>query len=67
MVTKLAVKNTLATPSSAKRSLRKGSSGSEPLTYVPGPPTGDPTVNLKALGFGVCSARIAMAEMSVTR
>lgn len=67
MVTKLAVKNTLATPSRARRSLTNGSSGSDPLTYVPGPPTAVPTVNLKALGFGVLSARMGMVDVRVTR
>lgn len=57
MVTKSAVKNTLATPSRPRRSARKASSGAEPLTKVPGPPTGWPTANFMALGFGVCSTR----------
>lgn len=57
MVTKSAVKNTLATPSRARRSERYTSPGAAPLTKVPGPPTGRPTANFLALGFGVCSTR----------
>lgn len=60
MVTKSAVKNTLPTPSSASRSDTYLSSGDEPLTYVPGPPTGSPTVNFIAFGFGVFSTRIVI-------
>ena len=60
MVTKSAVKNTLATPSSASRSPRYFFSGDDPLTCVPGPPTGRPTVNLIAFGLGVFSTRTAI-------
>jgi len=60
MVTKSAVKNTLATPSSASSSVRYVSFGDEPLTYVPGPPTGWPTENFIAFGLGVGSTRTAI-------
>lgn len=61
MVTKSAVKNTLATPSSSSSCARNSSSGFEPLTTVPGPPTGSPTENLRALGFGVGSTVTGIA------
>lgn len=55
IVTKSAVRNTLVTPGNAKRpeaiSLSVGWEG----TYVAGPPTGLPMVNLTALGLGVGS------------
>lgn len=52
-VMKSAVKKTLATCSISRIPAANGSSGSDPLTYVPGPPTADPTENLRAFGFGV--------------
>lgn len=55
MVTKSAVRKTLVTSSMPSSSPTKASSGSDPLTYVPGPPTGDPTLNFIALGLGVGS------------
>ena len=58
MVTKSAVKNRLATPSSSRMGATNGSVASAPLTYVPGPPTGIPTVNFIAFGFGVGSVRM---------
>lgn len=61
MVTKSAVKKTLATPSRANSSVTNPSSASAPFTYVPGPPTGWPTENLSAFGFGVCSTRTGMS------
>ena len=60
MVTKSAVKNTLATPSRASNCDAHASSASTPCTRVPGPPTATPTVNLVAFGFGVGSTRTAM-------
>lgn len=61
MVTKSAVKNTLATPSSSNKEVRNSSSVSAPFTYVPGPPTGSPTENLRAFGFGVGSTVTGIA------
>lgn len=60
MVTKSAVKKTLATPSISSSSPSHGSSGAAPLTWVPGPPTDSPTENLRAFGFGVLSTATAM-------
>lgn len=60
MVTKSAVKKTLATPSRARSSDAHCSSGSAPRTSVPGPPTGVPTENLVAFGLGVGSTRTAI-------
>ena len=53
MVTKSAVKNTLATPGSPSRNDPSGSSVGWLGTNVVGPPTGTPTVNFTAFGFGV--------------
>lgn len=52
MVTKSAVKKMLVTPGMARRSRAKPCSGGVPATCVVGPPTGFPTVNFIALGFG---------------
>lgn len=52
MVTKSAVMKMLVTPGSESRSPTKASSGSLPLVWVVGPPTGVPTENRIALGFG---------------
>lgn len=60
MVTKSAVRNTLATPLRSSNARTQGSSGSDPLRCVPGPPTGSPTVNFVAFGFGVGSTLTAM-------
>lgn len=59
-VTKSAVMKMLVTPSIAMRSAASGSSTAPPATYVLGPPTGAPTVNLRALGLGVLSTEIGM-------
>lgn len=53
MVTKSAVMNKLVTPSISSSSFATGLSPAEPLTYVVGGPTGSPTANFMALGFGV--------------
>ncbi len=53
IVTKSAVMNMLATPSISNSSLTKASSVSAPRTKVDGPPTGTPTANFIAFGFGV--------------
>ena len=52
-VTKSAVMKMLATPGMAKSCWANSSSGSVPPTYVAGPPTGTPQVNLRAFGLGV--------------
>lgn len=67
MVTKSAVKKTLATPSSARSCDAHCSPGSPPFTRVPGPPTGTPTVNLVAFGLGVGSTRNAIAVEASAR
>jgi hypothetical protein len=53
MVTKSAVMKMLVTPGMASNPAATGSSGAEPATKVAGPPTGSPTENFAALGFGV--------------
>ncbi len=53
IVTKSAVRNTLATPGSASRAVPSGSSVGWEGTNVVGPPTGTPTVNFTAFGLGV--------------
>ena len=58
-VTKSAVMNTEATPSRSKIGAIR-SSASAPDVNVAGPPTGVPTVNFKAFGFGVFSITTPM-------
>ncbi len=53
IVTKSAVMKMLATPATANRALATALSVSWPATKVAGPPTGSPTENFMALGFGV--------------
>lgn len=53
IVTKSAVMNKLVTPTSCSNSLATELSLCFPLTYVVGAPTGSPTVNFMAFGFGV--------------
>ena len=53
IVTKSAVKNTLATPGRPSSATPSGSSVGWLGTYVVGPPTWTPTVNFTAFGFGV--------------
>lgn len=60
IVTKSAVKKTLATPSRVRISDAHFSWGSAPCTRVPGPPTATPTENLVAFGLGVGSTRTAI-------
>ncbi len=60
-VTKSAVMNTLVTPSSSSSWAAVTSSASVPATKVDGPPTGTPTVNLRALGLGVLLTDIDIA------
>ena len=52
-VTKSAVMKTLATPGNASNAPPRGSSVGWLGTNVVGPPTGTPTVNFAASGFGV--------------
>ena len=52
-VTKSAVMKTLATPGNASSAAPSGSSVGSVGTNVVGPPTGTPTVNFAAFGFGV--------------
>ena len=59
-VTKSAVMNTLVTSWIARSAAAVGSSVSRPATKVAGPPTSPPTVNLRALGFGVLEICTAM-------
>ena len=63
-VTKLPVMNTDATPSSSRMGATATSAVSA-STYVAGPPTGEPTVNFIALGFGVLSTTTATATFLV--
>ena len=66
MVTKSAVRKTLVTPSTARIAVPRGSSVGLARVSVVGPPTGRPTVNFTAFGFGVPSGMIAMGgEASV--
>ena len=51
-VTKSAVKKMLVTPGMARSSRANPCSGWAPATCVVGPPTGLPTVNFIAFGFG---------------
>jgi len=60
MVTKSAVMKMLATPSRDRTSAAISLSVSCPRTNVAGPPTGLPTGNFIALGFGVGAGLIAM-------
>jgi len=63
-VTKSPVMNTDWTPASS----RIGATASSALsasTYVAGPPTGEPTVNFIALGFGVLSTTTDTATFLV--
>lgn len=64
-VTKSAVMKTLATPSIPSRPLPIGSSVSWPALKVAGPPTGRPTENFIAFGFGVGSAVTGMSAPSL--
>ncbi len=61
-VTKSAVKKMLETFSISRISAMNVSDVSAPLTTVAGPPTGWPTVNLRALGLGVGSCLTAMGR-----
>ena len=61
MVTKSAVKKMLVTPGMARRSRANESSGEVPATSVVGPPTGVPTVNFMAFGFGEGATITAIA------
>jgi hypothetical protein len=53
MVTKSAVMKMLVTPAMPSSPAANGSSGLDPATNVWGPPTGCPTENFAAFGFGV--------------
>jgi len=61
MVTKSAVMKMLVTPGMSRSPAANGSSGLEPATKVAGPPTGSPTENLAAFGFGVGATLTGMS------
>ena len=61
IVTKSAVMKMLVTPVIARSACAVGSSTSAEATYVLGPPTSLPTLNLRALGFGVGWVTMLMA------
>ena len=61
MVTKSAVMKMLPTPSSDRSCLATSLSVSCPFTNVAGPPTGRPTGNFIAFGFGVGVGSIGIA------
>ena len=58
IVMKSAVMNMLVTPASSSISEAAGLSAGCPAMNVAGPPTGTPTENLTAFGFGVGSSLI---------
>lgn len=62
MVTKSAVMKMLVTPGMARRPAASGSLGLDPATNVAGPPTGSPTENLAAFGFGVGATLTGMGH-----
>lgn len=64
-VTKSAVMKTLTTPSISSKPAAAGSSGVSPAEKVAGPPTGLPTVNFIALGFGVGSVTTLIVRSSL--
>ena len=65
MVTKSAVMKMLVTPSNASNERANDSAGSLPTTCVVGPPTGFPTVNFIAFGFGEGATETGMVHPRV--